>query len=56
MDAIGTGERKKDCLKGRSYHNPGSNYAWHIDGHGYDTLKHWGFQIHGEIGFSRKIL
>ena len=27
MDAIGTEERKRHCLKRRSYHNPGPNYA-----------------------------
>ena len=39
----------------RIYRNPGSNYAWYIDGH--DKLKMLGFAIHGAIdGYSRKIL
>ena len=39
----------------RIYRNPGSNYAWYIDGH--DKLKMFGFAIHGAIdGYSRKIL
>ena len=47
--------RRAHRLKRREYHNPGPNYAWHIDG--YDQLKPWGFPIHGAIdGFSRKIL
>ena len=55
MDPDGTDLRRKHCLKRRMYHNPGLNYAWHIDG--YDKLKQWGFPIHGAIdGFSRKIL
>ena len=55
MDPEGTELRKKHRLKRRSYHNPGPNYSWHIDG--YDKLKNWGFPVHGAIdGFSRRIL
>ena len=55
IDPEGTELRRKHCLKRRMYHNPGPNYAWHING--YDKLKQWGFPIHGAIdGFSRKIL
>ena len=55
MHPEGSELRKKHRLKRRTYHNPGPNYAWHIDG--YDNLKHWGFPIHGGIdGFRRKIL
>ncbi|KAJ7383323.1 hypothetical protein OS493_028868 [Desmophyllum pertusum] len=55
MDPEGTEQRRKHRLKRRMYHNPGPNYAWHIDG--YDKLKPWGFPIHGAIdGFSRRIL
>lgn len=55
MDPDGTELRRKHCLKRRMYHNPGPNYAWHIDG--YDKLRQWGFPIHGAIdGFGRKIL
>ncbi|KAJ7382089.1 hypothetical protein OS493_037149 [Desmophyllum pertusum] len=47
--------RKAHRLKRRSYHNLGPNDTWHMDG--YDTLKPFGFPIHGAIdGFSRKIL
>ena len=54
MDPDGTTLRKRHRLKRRTYHNPGPNYAWHIDG--CDKLKHWGFPIHGAIdGFSWKI-
>lgn len=55
IDPEGTELRKAHRLKRREYHNPGPNYAWHMDG--YDKLKPWGFPIHGAIdGFSRKIL
>lgn len=55
LDPEGTELRKAHRLKRREYHNPGPNYAWHMDG--YDKLKPWGFPIHGAIdGFSRKIL
>ena len=38
----------------RKYSNPGPSFIWHI--HGYDTLKYYGFSIHGCIdGSSRKI-
>lgn len=51
----GVEARKAHRLKRRVYHNPGPNYAWHIDG--FDKLKPWGFPIHGAIdGFSRRIL
>ncbi|CAB4016136.1 Hypothetical predicted protein [Paramuricea clavata] len=55
LDPEGTEWRKAHRFKRREYHNPGPNYAWHMDG--YDKLKPWGFPIHGAIdGFSRKIL
>ena len=55
IDPEGTEIRKAHRLKRRKYHNPGPNYAWHMDG--YDKLKSFGFPIHGAIdGFSRKIL
>ena len=55
IDPEGTELTKAHRLKRREYHNPGPNYAWHIDG--YDKLKPWGFPIHGAIdGFSCKIL
>ena len=55
LDPEGTDFRKARRLKRREYHNPGPNYAWHIDG--YDKAKPWGFSIHGGIdGFSRKVL
>ena len=55
LDPEGTELRKSRCLKRRQYHNPGPNYAWHVDG--YDKLKPWGFPIHGCIdGFSRRIM
>jgi len=55
LDPEGTEFRKARRLQRREYHNPGPNYAWHIDG--YDKAKPWGFSIHGGIdGFSRKIL
>ena len=47
LDPEGTELRKSHCLKRRQYHNPGPNYAWHVDG--YDKLKPWGFPIHGCI-------
>ena len=55
LDPEGTELCKSRCLKRRQYHNPGLNYAWHLDG--YDKLKPWGFPIHGCIdGFSRRIM
>ena len=55
LDPEGTELRKSHCLKRRQYHNPGPNYAWHVDG--YDKLKPWGFSIHGCIdGYSRRIM
>ena len=55
LDPEGTELRKSHCLKRRQYHNPGPNYAWHVDG--YDKLKPWGFPIHGCIdGYSRRIM
>ena len=44
LDPEGTELRKSRCLKRRQYHNPGPNYAWHVDR--YDKLKPWGFPIH----------
>ena len=37
LDPEGTELRKSRCLKRRQYHNPGPNYAWHVDR--YDKLK-----------------
>ena len=55
MDPEGSELRKRHRLKRKTYHNPGPNYSWHIDG--YDKLKCWGFPIHGAIdGYSRRIL
>ena len=55
IDPEGTELRKAHRLRRGEYHNPGPNYAWHMDG--YDKLKPWGFPIHGAIdGFGRKII
>lgn len=55
LDPEGTELRKRHCLKRRQYHNPGPNYAWHVDG--YDKVKPWGFPIHGCIdSYSRRIM
>ena len=55
LDPEGSELRKSHCLKRRQYHNPGPNYAWHVDG--YDKLKPWGFPIQGCIdGYSRRIM
>lgn len=55
LDPEGTELRKSRYLKRRQYHNPGPNYALHVDG--YDKLKPWGFPIHGCIdGFGRRIM
>ena len=43
----GTESRRRHRLRRNVYSNPGSNYAWHIDGH--DKLKAFGFSVHGAI-------
>jgi hypothetical protein len=55
VDPQGTENRKRRCLKRRTYVSPGPNFCWHIDG--YDKLKPFGFSIHGCVdGFSRRII
>ena len=55
VDPQGVEQRKRRCLKRRTYVSPGPNFCWHIDG--YDKLKPFGFSIHGCVdGFSRRIL
>ena len=55
LDPDGVRERQGKTLRRRTYHNPGPNYAWHVDG--YDKLKPYGFPVHGCIdGYSRKVL
>ena len=46
LDPEVTELRKSHCLKGRQYHNPGPNYAWHVDG--YDKLRERSLIIGGE--------
>ena len=54
-DPDGIKARRAKTLRRRTYHTPGPNYAWHVDG--YDKLKPYGFPIHGCIdGYSRKVL
>ena len=46
---------KAHVLRRRSYTNPGTNFAWHIDG--YDKLKPYGFPIHGGVdSLSRRVV
>ena len=53
LDPVGIQERRKRSLRRRTYHTPGPNYVWHVDG--YDKLKPYGFPVHGCIdGYSRK--
>ena len=55
LDPEGVRERRAKTLRRRTYHTPGPNYAWHVDG--YDKLKPYGFPVHGCIdGYSRKVL
>ena len=55
LDPDGSNLRKARRLRRRTYHNPGPNQSWLMDG--YDKLKPFGFPIHGPIdGFSRRIL
>ena len=55
LDPDGVRERRAKTLRRRTYHTPGPNYAWHVDG--YDKLKPYGFPVHGCIdGYSRKVL
>ena len=47
--------RWQQALSRRSYHVPGPNSLWHIDGH--HSLIRWRFVVHGCIdGFSRMII
>ena len=55
LDPNGIRERARHKLRRRQYLSKGPNYIWHIDD--YDTLKAFGFCIHGAIdGYSRRIL
>ena len=55
VDPQGTALWKAHALRGRSYTNPGPNFAWHVDG--YDKLKPCGFPIDGAVnGFSRRVM
>lgn len=55
IDPEGVETRKAKSLRRRTYHTPGPNCVWHVDG--YDKLKPYGFPIHGCIdGYSRKVL
>ena len=55
LDPEGSDDRRSHRLIRRRYTNPGSNFAWHVDG--YDKLKPYGFPVHACIdGFSRRIL
>ena len=56
LDPEGSDDRRSHRLIRRRYTNPGSNFAWHVDGH--DKLKPYhGFPVHACIdGFSRRIL
>lgn len=55
LDPEGCQLRRARRLRRRSYHSPGPNHVWHVDG--YDKLKPYGLPIHGCIdGWSRKIM
>ena len=55
LDPEGSDHRCSHCLIRRRHTNPGSNFAWHVDG--YDKLKPYGFPVHVCIdGFNRRIL
>ena len=52
VDPDGVMGRFKNAIKRRSYHVPGPNSVWHIDG--YHKLIKWGIVIHGAVdGYSR---
>ena len=54
IDPGGTELKKAHHLRRREYHNPGPNYAWHMDVY---KLKPWRFPIHGaRDGLSCKII
>ena len=55
LDPEGCELRRTRHLRHRSYHSPGPNYCWHVDG--YDKLKLYGFPVHGCIdGWSHRIM
>ena len=52
VDPDGVMGRFKSAIKRRSYHVPGPNSVWHVDG--YHKLIRWGIVIHGAVdGYSR---
>ena len=52
VDPNGVMTRFKSAIKRRSYHVPGPNSVWHLDG--YHKLIKWGIVIHGAVdGYSR---
>ena len=51
LDPEGSDDRRSHRLIRRRYTNPGSNFAWHVDG--YDKLQPYGFPVHAYFdGFS----
>ena len=55
LDPEGCELRRTRRLRCRSYHSPGPNYCWHVDG--YDKIKPCVFPLHGCIeGWSRRIM
>ena len=55
LDPEGVNLRRSRTLRRRTYHSPGPNFVWHVDG--YDKIKPYGFPVHGCIdGYSRKVL
>ena len=47
LDPEGLDDRRSHRFIRRRYTNPGSNFAWHVDG--YDKLKPYGFPVHACI-------
>ena len=54
-DTDGSAQRRHRTFTRRSFHSPGPNYSWHVDG--YDKLKPYGLAIHGCVdGYSRRVM
>ena len=54
LDPEGVNLRRSRTIRRRTYHSPGPNFVWHVDG--YDKIKPYGFPVHGCIdGYSRKV-
>ena len=54
LDPEGVNLRRSRTLRRRTYHSPGPNFVWHVDGY---KIKPYGFPVHGCIdGYSRKVL